>query len=486
MKKFLIYSLLLFTVPILHFSCEDTLEVTPPGEFSPGNVLTNEAGLTALLYSAYQFQNQNQGTKNVINMEEVCTDMAFNTGGGENRTLSLFINFTWDPSVGWIQNNMWSSRYNAIRDANVLLENIEDADIDGETASLFKAEARYIRAAEYASMYVWFGPVPLRTSTTQEQNLARASEQEMLDFVESELRATIPDLPDPGQEAQWGRATKGHALGILTKFLLNTKQWSKVVETTQQIMDLGYYEIFPEFKDLFKIENEQNKELLVAWPNLNVSPRGHTFPNGAFPPGFSFAPNLPEYQWRSTMANWATQYRLRDEFVDSFDPADQRLVIIVQEYVNLNGATVDLRSTPDNSRSLKFFDPDALANHHGNDVPIVRYSDVLLSRAEALNEINGPSQEALDLINTVRQRAGLPGITLADATSQEVLRDYILQERGWEFVSEGKRREDLIRHDKFIEFAKNRGINAQPHHVRLPIPAAEINANPAVQQNEGY
>lgn len=486
MKNSIKYLLCLAIFSLIHLGCEDVLDVVPPGEFSPGNVLNNEAGLTSLLYSAYRYQNLQNGHKNLINMEEVTTDVAFNTGGGENRTLSLFINFTWDPSVGWIQGSMWNPHYNAIRDANIILENIATADVDPDVASLIAAEARYIRASEYAAMYNWFGPVPLRTSTSQEESLPRAREEELLSFIESELEAIIPDLPDPGQEAQWGRATKGHALGILTKFYLNTKQWTKVADATQRLIGIGYYDLYPVFKDMFKVENERNREMVVAWPQINDTGSGNTYPNGAFPPNFAYSPLLPEYVWTTSMANWATQYRLRDDFVDSFDPADERLITIVQEYVNRNGDMVNLRSTPNNSRCLKFFDPNAVANFHGNDSPIVRYADILLSRAEALNEMNGPSQDALDLINAVRNRAGLEDLTLADASSKEALRDLILAERGWEFVAEGKRREDLIRHGKFIEMAQARGISAQAHQVVFPIPAAEINANPAVEQNQGY
>src|SRR5207249_165489 len=121
------------------------------------------------------------------------------------------------------------------------------------------------------------------------------------------------------------------------------------------------------------------------------------------------------------------------------------------------------------------------------DVPVLRYADILLSRAEALNELNGPTQEALDLINLVRTRAGIANLTLANATSKDVLRDLILRERGWEFYSEGKRREDLLRHNKFISLAQARGLtNASNKHKLFPIPQAEIDANKACVQNDGY
>lgn len=485
-NKYRFHFIVLFSLSVFSFACEETLDVVPPGEFSPGNVLNNEQGLTALLYSAYNYNNLQNGHKNLINMEEVTTDVAFNTGGGENRTLSLFINYTWDPSVGWIQGSMWNPHYNSIRDCNLLLENVETAEIDEKTKALLSAEARYLRAMAYASMYTWFGPVPLRTSTQQEERLPRASDEEIWSFVENELNAIVPDLPNPGEEPQWGRATKGHALGVLTKFLLNTKQWSKVNSVSQQLMDLGYYELFPVFKNLFKVENEGNKELVVAWPQVNNTGSGNTYPNGAFPPAFASAPNLPEYVWTSSMANWATQYRLQDDFVDSYNPNDRRKIVIIEEYYNRNGDLVNLRDAKNNSRCLKFFDPDAVANFHGNDSPIIRYADILLSRAEALNEVDGPTPEALDLVNQVRGRAGLEPLTAAEAPTREALRDLILLERGWEFVAEGKRREDLVRHGKLIEYAQARGINAQAFRTRYPIPIAEINANPAVEQNPGY
>ncbi|MEH0152866.1 RagB/SusD family nutrient uptake outer membrane protein [Limibacter armeniacum] len=483
-KPFLFASLL--AAPLT--ACEDYLEVTPPGEFASNNVLTNEAGLTSLLYSAYTNYNIQNIYKDVINMEEVTTDMAFNSGGGENRTLSLFINFTWDPSVAWLEVDMWNQAYFAIRDANLLIDNVDNSDADEAMKAQLKAEARYIRATEYAFLYGWFGSVPLVVSSTDAEPKGRASEEEIKDFIAMELSEIVADLPAPGQEAQYGRASKGHALGILTKFYLNTKQWQKVVEVSQQLMDLGYYELYPDFTKLFRVENEQNREMIVAWPQIADLQLGNMFPNGAVPPGFQYSEKLPELVWTTGMSNWATQYRLRDEFVDSFDPTDARFGLIIEDYINLQGKKVNLRNTPDNSRSLKFFDNNALGNFHGNDTPIVRYADILLSRAEALNEINGPTQEALDLINQVRNRAGLADLTMTEASSKEALRDLILQERGWEFVSEAKRREDLIRHGKFVSKAQARGVNAQGFHVRFPIPEKEMNSNPALegQQNQGY
>ena len=177
---------------------------------------------------------------------------------------------------------------------------------------------------------------------------------------------------------------------------------------------------------------------------------------------------------------------MRDGFVESFNPEDDRKQAVIEQYQNRGGNMVDLRTTPDNSRSLKFWDNNQVGNFSGADFPFIRYADILLSRAEALNEINGPTQEALDLVNEVRTRSIDDPYTMSDAGSTEALRGIILEERGWEFYSEGKRREDLVRHNKFIEFARDRGLNASEHQIFFPYPQEEVNANPALEQREGY
>lgn len=116
-----------------------------------------------------------------------------------------------------------------------------------------------------------------------------------------------------------------------------------------------------------------------------------------------------------------------------------------------------------------------------------RYAVVLLSRAEALNELNGPNQESVDLVNQIRNRAGLGSVNLSDFPSKEALLEQILNERKLEFWNEGKRRRDLIRTNRFIKCAHDRGItNAKDTHVYFPIPQSAIDANPLLKQNDGY
>ncbi|TWV89188.1 RagB/SusD family nutrient uptake outer membrane protein [Chitinophaga pinensis] len=487
MQKFIILSLIIVSI-LMQTACEKALDVTPPGEFAPGNVLTTEKGIRSVLFSSYAGIQNPTPTRYLINNAEVTTDIGYNTGGAENLTLVQLINFTWDASLGTLQADVWAPTYRTIRDANIVLENIGNVNTPEASRKGYAAEARFLRAYAYYLLYIWFGPVPLRISTTSEAVMARATDEQMKSFIETELAAAITDLPDPGKEEAFARANKGAAWSVLAKFYLNTRQWQKAADACQQVVNFGYYQLFPTYQNLFTVENEGNKEMIMVHPCRNQDGFGNWYSAGALPPGFKTSAQIPAYVWTASMANFATQYRMRSAFTNTFDTInDQRSILLLRHYVNTSNAWVNLLSTPDNVRSLKYWDNATVGNHSGNDVPIIRYADILLSRAEALNEVNGPTQEALDLINQVRKRAGIANLTLTDATGKDVLRDLILRERAWEFYSEGLRREDLLRHDKFISLAKARGITvAADKHKLFPIPQAEIDANPACKQNPDY
>ncbi|UCS91735.1 RagB/SusD family nutrient uptake outer membrane protein [Echinicola marina] len=483
--KILKYKALLLML-ILSSACSDVLDEEVFSQLSPGNFLTTQEGIKATLDAAYAEGYLNgYSHHSVRNIEEWCTDIEWETGGGENRTAVLMINFTWDASVGWMYGDMWLKPYRAIRNANVVLENVELAEIGDDLKRTYAAEARFIRALSYYYLHSWFGPVPIRQSSEDEIYLPRPSEEEIRQFIESELLAVIPDLPAPGEEQAYGRATNGGARALLTKFYLNTKQWQKAADMAEDVMEMGDYGLYPDYAMLFRVQNEQNQEFILTYPQIPNGP-GNNYINGAFPGGFASDPKTG-LTFINSWRNWAAQYRLYDSFYNSFEEGDKRMDLIIDSYVNGQGNTVSLLNN-NNTRSFKYWpDPNGLGNEHGNDVPGVRYSDILLSRAEALNELNGPNQESIDLINMVRGRADLEDLALSDFTSTEELRTHLLNERAWEFYTEGKRREDQIRMGTFVSSAIDRGItNAKPTHVLFPIPQAALDANEMLVQNDGY
>ncbi|WP_345232731.1 RagB/SusD family nutrient uptake outer membrane protein [Olivibacter ginsenosidimutans] len=487
MKTHQLYFLLFILIGLC--GCEKQLEEPVYSQLEPEGFLATEEGVNSLLNAAFAegYINGYEG-KNRVMLENWSTDIEWETDGAENRTASQVTNFTLDASLDWLFGTMWLRPYRAIRNANLLLDNIDKATISDEDKAVYVAEARFIRVLSYVHLYSWFGSVPLRTSSNDPLELPRAEDAVLRQFIADELLAVAKVLPDPGSEKNYGRPNKGAAMALLCKFYLNTKQWQKAADQAQALIDLNLYSLYANYENLFKVENERNSEFILVNPQ---SPQGAgmNYMNGAFPPGFASDPRTG-LTMRSNWANWAAQYRLYDTFYNSFDDDDNRRNLILTRYINTQGATVSLLNN-NNTRSFKYWpDANAIGNEHGNDMSEIRYADILLSRAEALNELNGPNQESIDLVNQIRQRAGLGAkpLTIGQFSSKEDFREHLLKERGWEFYAEvGIRREDLIRMDRFIASAHERGkTNAQDYHRFFPIPQAALDADPSLAQNEGY
>jgi hypothetical protein len=472
-------------------SCEDFLDEQVFTEYDPESFLQSEAGINAVLTATYR-QSRPLYRETWFSFAGWTTDLQLERGGGYAAPAATFANFQWGPSNGFFRNN-WREIYEAIRNANSLLDNIDNVTVlSSDRVASLKGEALFLRSFNYVTLYDFFGPVPIVT-TTEELNLevARPGDDEMKSFIESDLLSAIASLPI-NQDLS-GKATKGAAMALLGRFYLNTKQWQKSADILNQAINLGKYNLFTPVEGLFAVENEGNDELMFVFES-NTTTLGWNYTPHAYPVGY-----------RTGHVNYGAQFQLWRWFVNSFHPDDRRALDynpdegkfgwILKSYVNTGANFVDLLNDDIVSgvekkypRSFKFTpDLNALAQNHGNDMPILRYAEVLMSRAEALNELQGPNQESIDLINELRTRAEVPLYNLADFPTKESLRDQILVERGWEFFTEGLRRQDLIRHGKFISGAQDRGKSlAQPHHVLFPIPQEDIDANPALTQNPGY
>ncbi len=473
--KIHIFQILSVFILLSCVACEKQLEEEVFSELTPETFLTTEVGMNSVLNSAYSHgQLHFFDAQNAHYFAPGFTSGAFwNKGGGIEVWWASLTNFTWTSNHRYT-GGYWLENYAAIRDANLILDHIDNGDFSDEIKNSMVAEATFIRALSYVQLYNFFGPVPLYTSSSTESIfIPRAEESELKSFIEEELITAANSLPRDA--AEYGRATKGAALGILCKYYLNTHQWQKSVDITQQIFNLDKYGLENNFADVFALNNEGNSEFLYVIPF--VAPTVSQYLNALiFPTDY---PRLP------TQQVWGARTYLFDDFVNSFEVTDTRKDMIVTEYINTSGDSIVLLGI-DQSLSLKYeFDPSASGAGNGNDLPLLRYSDILLSRAEALNELNGPTQEVIDLINEVRGRAGASLLTLS-GFSKESLRASIFEEMELEFYFEGKGREDQIRQGVFISNAQARGKNAQPYHVYFAIPQIDIDANPLIEQNEGY
>ncbi len=484
MKKILNKSVLIALVIgcLVPMSCKEFLAEEVFTQYDPQSFLQSEDGIKKVLYGAYSRSQVNGGAReDQWTLSEFPTDMTLESGGQFEKDALPFINFQWDASSGFLR-GIWVQMYIAVRDANVLLENIDKVtSIPPARLAQYKGEAQFIRAEAFAHLYRYFGPVPLvLTTSTDDLQPARPTDAEFVAFVSNELAEAAKNLPV--SQPLRGQADKGVALAVLTKFYLNTKQWQKSADVAKELIDLKKYKLYPQIENLFATENENNDEFIFIYPCLAQGPGNQYMPH-AFPPNYPILSN-----W----INYGAQFRTYTAFYKTFDPIDRRLKMFVTEYTDTKGKLQKLLEDADgkpldNARSFKYTpDPNAISQNHGNDIPVIRYADILLSRAEALNELSGPNQESIDLINQIRTRAAVPAIALGDFPSKEKLRDHLLKERGWEFFTEGKRREDQIRMGTFISSAISRGKNAQPFHVLYPLPQAEIEANPNLKQNDGY
>lgn len=465
---------------LILFSCEDQLSESVYSQLGTENYLATEAGVETVLYQAYSVMQRDGHNFSIQIHEDVVV-----TGRGDGRlgawegsTIAPFRLWTW-TSTFWPLNNHWNICYDIIYNANVVLDNTEGSSFSEEFVAEMRGEALALRGYAYLKLFEYFGPTPIHTSSSPEDLLLpRATEAEMMDRIESDFLEAIDLLPV--DQDLFGRVTKGGAMGMLARYYLNTKQWQKAADLTKDVIDLDKYSLFPDYTTLFHIANEGNDEVLWVQPCNSATGLGNTLVGLTFPNDFPF---------EGTQATFPAQIRIPNWFVDSYEPGDTRAdsTVLLKSYVNRNGAVVDAYGSF-GSFPLKYgLDPSAQGGGSGgNDLPEMRYADILLMRAEALNELNGPNQESIDLINEVRDRAKIPDMELTDFSSKESLRDAIFQERQWEFHFEDLTRIDMIRQGTFISDAISRGIKADSHHLLYPIPQAEIDANPNVTQNEGY
>jgi hypothetical protein len=472
-----------FLVLVLTGCDENPLQEETFTTLSPSNFFKTAEDAEVVLNSVYGELRYSDITRDAVTLQEVCTDIHIERFGGIFTFNQPIEDFVWTPSHNWLQ-NWWERRYRGIYKANTVLDNVPAIDMEEDRKQEMLAEARFLRAFNYYQLYDLFGPVPLilTSETRVGDRPSRAPDEEIVSFIEDELRAASEVLPvnEPPRQ-QYGRPTRGAALGILAKFYLMNKKWEEAASTALEVMDLGVYDLFTEGNrtELFSHLNQRDNEFIFV-ANMSDNPTNVTGDGWLS----HVAPD--DYQWQyPPRIIFAAEYRIRSEFLDLFDPEDERLDAFLFEFVNTSGETVQLGE--DNVRSFKFPEyPNQGISRSADDFPFLRYADILLTRAEALNELDGPNDASVDLLNRVRDAAGVSTFSVGDFASKADFRDFLLDERGREFHTEALRRQDLIRHGKFIDMAQDRGKPAQDFHVRYPIPQTEVERNANLDQNDGY
>lgn len=490
MKKYHIIPAL-FSLIFLLTSCEGNLEPIIYDRVAPSNFYKTPDDLKAATTSIYwQLKGNGWGPYMVSDgsrfiMNEVAT--------GEWTT-----KWSWDAfsNLNWIIGEkmaygFYGSMMSATTKATYVIEKIKESSIDESIKSKYIAELRCLRGYFVADLYMLYGPLPVVVikneafypSSTYKP--IRPTKEWMYSFAENELNECSKDLPVT--QTDWGRCTKGAALAKLLKLYLYENRWQQADSVASVIMKLGY-QLQSNYADIFKVSNEKNSEIIFAIPCEPKDQYGFLWFANALPPDFKSAVGVNYTAWNGWRIPWA--------FYDSFESGDKRKGLIYQSYTSKTGQIINLRAAGDvGGLAMKYGeDPNNPGQWAGNDYIQFRYADILLCKAEALNEINAaPTQEIIDILNQVRQRdfdnynSSNHFLTLSQFPTKDAMRDRILQEREWELWCEGVRREDLLRHGKYLDVATQSGASfVSDKNLLYPIPSYALNENPNLIQNSGY
>lgn len=491
MRHFRIYITSL--VALLLMSCsDDFLDRQPLDTINTENYPTTAEELVTVVNGAYQ---PLQWPK-LYNLRMWSTDiMAGNSivgaGGGsdgiETQDMANFVTNTDNAGVL----DLWRGPWPGILMSNIVLEAAPKMDIDEDIRQRSMGEAHFLRAHYYFILARFFGDVPLITepqSSDSDLFPPRDPVAQVYELIISDLNAAAELLPPKssyGSENK-GRASKGAAYGMLAKVHLTLGNYQEVVQYTTEVENLGYA-LNENYADNFSITNENSIESLFEvqyasnggydfWSNENqaswtspfMGPRGANFVAGGF-------------GW-----NQPTQ-----EFVEAYEEGDVRkdATVLYEGGPEFDGKVYESRYSLTGYNTRKFLVPLSQVSAYDNsplNFPILRYADVLLMKAEALNEL-GQTSLAEDYLNMVRNRAGLDDI---QDLSQADFRNAVLHERRIELAFEGQRWFDLIRVNNGeygLNFLRSIGRNnASQKHLLFPIPQIELDRNPNLVQNPGY
>lgn len=502
--------------------CTDLDEETF-GAVTPENFYSTEAEFVAALAPVYA-QLRSAGFGGYWTSSEITTDEAMiptrGTDWDDGGVHRQFHQHRWDATHGDI-GGAWNDAFTGIARANTVLESLANSTTDLPSKDAFEAELRTIRAFFYYQLMDLFGGVPIVTEPAVDPNNppGRNTRQEVFAFIEQELIESIPNLLE-GSEARgsnYGRVSKGAAQALLASMYLNAQvftgevttaglnpgapRWQDAVDMADAILTDGDYSLATNYFDNFLVANSNSPENIFSATYKAKGGLGLTFSMRML-----HYNQIPQSPWNgyTTLADVWKSYSDQD--------VRKKMFLVGQQYEGPNSNCVgqdcfsqgdpleDRQGNPlefteeapltgaseaDGIRVLKWeLDPAQTGGDSGNDYAIFRLAEVYLIKAEALNELNR-LEEAVQAVNEVRRRANAGDLVAADF-NQATFRDQILRERLQELIYEAKRRQDLIRHDKFTSGAWHEKEPSEPYRVLMPVPQSQLDANPALVQNPGY
>lgn len=397
---------------------------------------------------------------------------------------------------------LWKNCYTGIGRTNTFINKVSSVDMDNEEKDRMVGEAKFLRAFYYLNMVDKFGGVPLITDVPNadtQASLPRNTKEEVVNKILQDLNDAIAILPDNYSGTKLGRATKGAALSLKSRVLLYNSQWTASAQAAKQVMDMGIYKLFEDYRNFFSEANKHNSEVI-----------------------FNLETKSPEYTTNYDLDIWrlnrpAPLKELVDTYlcIDGktikesplFDPKkpyenrDPRLlksiVCIGYPYLGKTITKADVATTGFGVKKYTSYEDDVtrpLVERSAFNFILIRYAEVLLTYAEAQNEAVGPDQSVYDAINQLRKRSDINMPEVQKGLTQAQMRETIRRERRIELAFEGLYYSDILRwktaevenngvmhNNEGVEIVK-RTFNPSKHYL-WPIPYNQIVLNSNLEQN---
>ncbi|TDB65941.1 RagB/SusD family nutrient uptake outer membrane protein [Arundinibacter roseus] len=378
-------------------------------------------------------------------------------------------------------NSAWNDHYRGILACNTVIDRIEGVEMNADLKRRIAGEAQFLRALMYFNLVRIFGDVPLviKETTNVEDGYAytRDPAEAVYTQIIKDLSEAEAKLPVSYTGNNIGRATSGAAKGLLAKVFLTQRKWAEAAAKAKEVMDLNQYQLLPNYASLFNLTNENSKESLfeVQYKKGGLG-LGSPFNN-------RFAPRLSGVIVTTIGAGTGHNHPTADIATAYEDGDNRKAASFAPGFRAANNQFVDVRYV------TKYIDPAPFAaSDADNNWPVLRYADVLLMRAEALNEVGYVADgEAFTLLNQIRTRAGLAPKTSAELSTQGAFRRAVEEERRIELAFENHRWFDLVRTGRALEVMNSKGFSIDATQLLLPIPQNQIDINPdKIKQNPGY
>lgn len=487
---------LIITCLILATSCDEAfLDRKPYGDIASDDFYTTEKKLEIAAVGLYGTL-QNFYNPHYPSIAELPADNA-SDGSGVSTNTGQLDKFTIIPNNG-ILSGAWTNAYRSILQSNKILESLPVVDFMDENKKIqIEGEARFVRALNYFNLARMFGKVPLDTVVLTQQQARQSIRNEVEDIYEviiHDLKLASGQLPEEYTGNNIGRATKWAALSLLGKIYLTNHQFSEAAEPLHEVIESERFILLSNFADIFEPNNANHAESI-----FEIQFEGGTLGEGS---RWSFTSH-PRVLQEAMKISAGNSLIPTSHIYNAFNDNDE-----VQNPSPRYSATIGTMNYPGASGNIlsarhvkKHYMDHTMQNQSDDNWPLIRYADVLLMYAEALNEISAtPPAEAIGYVNQIRRRAfGLPinGISVRDlpisqTEDQYTFREAIQHERRLELAFEGHRWFDLVRTDTYqavmnSHFGSSSPYKVEAYHKLFPVPQQEIDINPLLKpNNEGY